>query len=112
MAIFAAMEKRKLPKPAQIRTSPEIHNRFKVAVQRLALSRVARIQDKPPTMEATTAALWLWFSGLAPPEAEKFLSAHYPEVERLMDAEGQEGGSTGDVERKLNPKARPRKSGG
>lgn len=111
MAIVSAMEKRKLPKPAQIRTSPEIQNRFKVAVQRLALSRVARINDKPPTMEATTAALWLWFSRLSPEEAEAFLAREYPEVERLMDADEPQG-EAGAVERRVNPKARPRKSGG
>lgn len=95
MGIFAAMEKRNLPKPAQIRTSPEIQNAFKVAVQRLALSRVARIHGRPPTMEASTAALWLFFASLDRPEAEAFLAEWFPRVEKLM---GEDAGRRGGEE--------------
>lgn len=102
------MDKVELTKPDSSRTTEGLQLRFRLAWQRLALSRKARIFGGKPTKEYVNAALWLFFSEMEKAEAESFLAEWFPMLEQALwqerrdnegdpDPPGGEGDPTGDV---------------
>lgn len=95
------MEKVELTKADQTRTTEGLQLRFRLAWQRLALSRKARIFGEKPTKEYVNAALWHFFSEMGEGEAEAFLAEWFPKLEVALRREvedrdeGSDGGESG-----------------